>query len=215
MPAHKIRFVDYKKHPTPRRVYLDSNFALHLLYYDINKANPTVLDQTDIDCFNFHQQLLSDGVELVGSVYTFSEVLQVYTFTYDGGMYDLTDQFLNTHGHAAILSKPKHNRFKYFLKHYPTDCENGWKTISYRVAATEDLFDQYKMKLIHPLPSPQLTNVSRDVISFASILKDFFVGLEANDALHLSIATYLNSDAVVSLDAGMLAVDNFTIYAQS
>ena len=69
------------------------------------------------------------------------------------------------------------------------------------------------IRSLHPLPSPQLTNVTRNVINFASVLKDFYVSLESNDALHFSIATYLNAEAIVSLDDGSCAADHFTIYA--
>jgi predicted nucleic acid-binding protein len=151
----------------------------------------------------------------VASIYTFSETLQVYTFVYQGGMYDLTDGFLRARVTPDVMKKPRHERFKHFLKFYPVECEAAWQTICYRVSATEEVFDQYQIKLIHPLPSPQLTNVSRQVINFASILKDFFVGLEANDAIHLSLANHLNAEAVVSLDSSMCSVDSFTIYAHS
>jgi hypothetical protein len=215
MPARKILFADYKSHPQPTRVYLDSNFACRLLYFEINKARPTSLKHTDVACSGFHKQLVSDGIELVGSMYTFSETLQFYCFSYPNGMYGLTDAFLTSHGLAFIMNKPRHERFKYFLKNYPTDCEAAWQSISYRVAATEEFFDQYKIKLLHPLPSPRLTNVTRSVVNFASILMDFFVAIEATDAMHLSIATYLNADAIVSLDSGFCTVDNFTIYADA
>jgi hypothetical protein len=215
MPATKILFADYQKFPKPQLVYLDSNFTCSLLYYEINHVNPPALTARETDCFNFYQQLTKDGVGLTGSVFTFAETLQFYSFSYPNGMYDLTNQFLTTHGLGHILRKPRHDRFKYFLKNHPSDCEGAWKSISYRVGATEEFFDNYKIKLIHPLPSPQLTNITRNVISFAAVLKDFFVAIEATDSLHLSIASYLNADAVVSLDSGFYTVDNFTIYAHS
>ncbi|HYL85422.1 MAG TPA: hypothetical protein VE263_14385 [Candidatus Angelobacter sp.] len=216
MPANKILFADYQNFPKPKLVYLDANFAVDLLYYEINHAtNPSALRQRELDCFAFYQQLKQDGVGLVGSVFTFSETLQLYAFSYPNGMYHLTDQFLTARGLGHIMAKPRHERFKFFLKNFPADCEAAWRSISYRVGATEEFFDNYGIRLIHPLPSPQLTNITKNVVNFASVLMDFFVAIEATDSLHLSLATYLRTDAVVSLDSGFCTVDNFTVYAHT
>jgi hypothetical protein len=79
MPANKILFANYPNFPKPKLVYIDSNFAVDLLYYEINQAaNQASLTHRVLDCFAFYQQLVPDGVGLVGSVFTFSETLQLY-----------------------------------------------------------------------------------------------------------------------------------------
>jgi hypothetical protein len=147
---------------------------------------------------------------MVGSVYTFSELLHTYCFLYPRGMYDVSVSFLQQRN--MLGSMTKNEAFKLFLRNFPSECELAWKSINYRVGATEEFLDLYRIKLLYPLPSPLLTNITRSVVNFASVLKDFYVAIEASDALHLSIASYLNSDAVVSLDSGFLAVDGITVY---
>ena len=210
MAAQAIQFANYATFPKPHRVYADSNFAFNLLCYELNHTKKQVLRPIDTDCYNFYQTLMNDGVELVGSVYTFSEVLHVYCFSYPRGMYELSVAFLQQKGLRVPPSKSQ--AFKCLLRSFPQDCEAAWQSISHRVAATEEFFDRYQFRLLSPLPSPKLTNITRNVLNFASILKDFFVAIEATDALHLSIAAYLNSDAVISLDRGFLTVDGFTVY---
>jgi len=210
MGATAIQFSKYPAFPKPKRVYSDTNFAFNLLCYEINQANKNVIRPIDAQCKSFHQTLLRDGVELVGSVYTFSELLHVYCFSYPRGMYDLSEAFLRQKGVPVPPSKSQ--AFKAFWKNFPQDCEAAWQSITHRVAATEEFFERYGFKLLSPLPSPRLTNITRNVLNFAAILKDAFVAIEASDAVHLSIAAYLDCDAVISLDKGFLTVDGFTVY---
>ena len=98
----------------PRASLLDSNFALRLLYYEINKTRTAPSDPILISCVNFYQQLLKDRLELAGSMYTFSEVLQIYTFPYPNCMYDLTDRFLQTRGISSVIRRPNHSQSSSF-----------------------------------------------------------------------------------------------------
>lgn len=212
MAANGILFTDYAKHQKPKRLYLDSSFVIALLVYELNKANPTanVLKQRHLDSFTFYQDLLSDGVDLSGSILTYSEVLHNYCFSYPGGMYDLSKSYYASVGATGAVSSQ--DKFKMFLKRDPVACDAAWQTIAYRVAATEQFFADHKITLRSPLPSPQLTNVTKDVLGYASVLKDAFVALEAADSVHLSLASYLDSDAVATLDLGFLTADPFTVY---
>lgn len=209
MAAKSVLFADYAKHPKPKRLYVDSSFVSRLLYHELNSTNPVALRPTDIKSFGFYQQLVADGVDIVGSSFTYVEVLHYYCFHYSGGMYELSKSYLAAKG---LPSESPQKNFKTFFSRYPADCEAAWKTILYRVGATEFFFESHGIRLLSPLPSPKLTNVTRDVISYASILKDAFVGIEATDAMHLALAHYLDSDAVVSLDRGFLTADTFTVY---
>lgn len=214
MPANKILFADYARNSKPKRVYSDSSFAIDLLHYEINHTNPAAVTVRQLASFKFYQQLMQDGVEIVGSVFTFTEALHYYTFIYPKrGMYVLSEKFLAAQPAAARLKLVRQKAFKHFLNNYPVECDKAWRTISYRVGATEEFFKDYKIRLIHPLPSPGLSNITKDVLAFAAILKDYFVAVEATDSLHLSISTYLDCDAVISLDGGLCTVDNFTVYA--
>jgi hypothetical protein len=209
MAATGILFADYSKHPKPKRLYLDSSFAILLLHYELNKTSPAALRPKHQQAFNFHQALTADGVDLVGSVLTYHEVLHFYTFKYTGGMYDLAKAYLVSVG--SSLNSPQEN-FKLFNKRAPAACAAAWQTIAHRVGATEYFFDQHGIKLRSPLPSPKLTNITQDVINYASILKDAFVALEAADSVHLSMSHYLDSDAVATSDLGFLTADPFKIY---
>lgn len=212
MPANKILFADYPSHPKPRRVYIDSNFAIRLLVNYV--AQPTQMTTKAIEarnCDNFYRQLIADGVEIVGSVFTFAETLHYYSFRYPNGMYQLSRNYLSSHGLSPVGSP--HENFKQFLRVNRNDCELAWRSISHRVDGTERFFNLFNIRILHPLPSPQLTNRTGDVARLATLLMDYFVGIESTDAFHLSIAHYLNSDAVVSLDSGFCDVDSYTVYA--
>jgi hypothetical protein len=209
MAATGILFADYAKHSKPKRLYLDSSFAILLLYYELNQSNPSVLRPKHTEAYKFYQALAADRVDLVGSVVTYGEVLHYYTFRYTGGMYDLAK------AHLASLSVNQTNgtdSYKLFNRKYPAACSLAWKTISHRVGAVEYFFDQHKIGLRSPFPSPQLTNITRDVVNYASILKDAYVAIESMDSIHLSMSHYLDSDAVATSDLGFLTADPFKVY---
>jgi len=213
MAATGIPFADYANHPKPKRLYLDSSFVIALLFYELNKANLPVLRPKHSASFNFYQAVLSDGIELTGSILTYSEVLHHYCFVYPGGMFDLAKNYCAT---AAVSgANTPQEKFKMFLKRDQPACDAAWQTIAYRVAAIEHFFSTHNIVLRSPLPSPLLTNVTKDVLNYASILKDAFVAIEATDSVHLSLASYLDSDAVVTLDLGFLTADPFKIYYTS
>jgi hypothetical protein len=203
MAANSIPFSDYGKHSKPKRCYLDSSFVIHLLQFGLTTGVP---DPRDAACDKFHGQLITDGVQLVASLFTFSELLHIYCFKYRGGMYDEAKKFLGkpaASGDSAV---------KEFSRKYPADCEAAWKKISYRLQASEYVFDQRKIGIVYPIGSPPMLDKTRDIVFYASILKDAFVGVGVTDAVHLSIASHLGADAVVSMDRGFLTVDGFTVY---
>lgn len=210
MPAISILFRDYANYPKPKRVYCDSNFAIKLLNYELLSLKPALLKPVDRACHSFHQQLKNDGIEIVGSLFTYSEVLHTYCFQFPKGMYDAAETFLHTKG-GHIPPTPQ-KCFKEILRRHRSDADRLWKALSYRVEATEELFVKYGIRLLAPLPSPGLTNITKNVADFASILKYEFSTIEASDAVHISLASYLAADAIVSLDQGMLAVDGITVY---
>jgi hypothetical protein len=203
MAANGIPFSDYGKHAKPKRCYLDSSFVIHLLQFGLTTGVPAPRDAA---CDKFHGQLVADGVQLVSSLFTFSELLHIYCFKYPGGMYDEARTFL---GKAGLSGE---SAVKEFFRKHPTDCEAAWKKISYRVQASEYIFDQRKIGIVYPIGSPPMLDKTRDIVFYASILKDAFVGVGVVDAVHLSIASHLGADAVVSMDKGFLTVDGFTVY---
>lgn len=210
MPALGIPFNDYPNYPKPKRVYCDSNFAVKLLNCELFALKPHLLKPVDRACMSFHQQLEGDGVELVGSLFTYSEVLHVYCFNFPKGMYDASEKFLRAKG-VTVPPTPQ-GRYKEVVGKYKSDADILWNAISYRVEATEELFAKYGIRLLAPLPSPGLTNITKNVADFASVVKHEFSAIEATDAVHVSLASYLAADAIVSLDQGMLDVDGITVY---
>jgi hypothetical protein len=205
MAANGIAFSDYSKHPKPRRCYIDSSFVVHLLNFSLTKAGATPTPK-DASCDAFHKQLLFDGVELVASVITYAELVNFYCFKYPGGMYDVARNFLKN----PALSGEK--ALKDFFKQSRSGCEAAWAKINYRVQAAEYLFSNRQIRLAYPLGTfPQLDR-TMDIVMYATILQDAFVGIGSSDSAHLSIASSLNADAVVSMDKGFLTVDGFTIY---
>jgi predicted nucleic acid-binding protein len=209
MPANAIKFSDYPSTPKPAIVYVDSNFAIELLIWDINNLKGVVTNN-QIECNKFYQRLKADAVKLCASAFTFSETLQFYCFKYPNGMQDRSKRFLVSKG--ATLSQNPHAAYKNIVHSYPVEAANIWSKIAKRAAVTERFFDRFGIRLISPLTSPQRTNVTKSVLALATILKERYVGLEATDALHLAYSAYLNADAIVSLDAGMREVDSFTVY---
>jgi hypothetical protein len=205
MAAKIIPFSDYAKHPTPRRCYLDSSFVIHLLQFGLTTGTPAVRDAA---CDTFHARLISDGVQLLASVFTYSELLHIYCFKYPGGMYDEARAFLK-----KPATFPGERAVKDFLRYHPVDCEAAWRKISYRVQASEFVFQQRNIAIVYPVGLPPVVDKTRDIVIYATILKDAFVGIGSSDAVHLSIATYLGADAVVSMDKGFQTVDGFTIYS--
>jgi hypothetical protein len=205
MPATAIQFADYGRFSKPKRVYCDSNFAVHVLLYNI--VSPAMRSPIQISCEAFYQQLLADSVDTIASLLTYSEVMHAYSFKIKGGMYDLAQGFLRSKG----VNRSGPEAFKQLLRFYPVDAGSLWNTLQYRVEAVDDFFSN-KIRLLSPLPSPSLTNITKSVADLASILHSYYSTIEAADSLHLSLSTYLAADAIVSLDTGLLAVDNFTIY---
>jgi hypothetical protein len=203
MAAKNIPFSDYGKHAKPKRCYLDSSFVIHLLQFGLTTGTPA---KQDAACDRFHGQLLADGVQLVASLFTYSELLHMYCFKYRGGMWDEAKAFL------AKPSLSGDSAMKEFFRRHPSDCEAAWKKVSYRVQASEYLFDQRKIAIVYPIGSPPNLDRTRDVMFYSTVLKDAFVGIGATDAVHLSIANHLGADAVVSMDKGFLTVDGFTVY---
>jgi predicted nucleic acid-binding protein len=208
MAAQGILFADYANHPKPRRLYLDSSFAIALLFYELNHTG-SAIEPRHVESYKFFQALDADGIDLTGSVLTYSELLHYYCFVYPGGMYDLAKQYCKTNGVTGATSRQE--RYKIFVRDYAA-CNAAWQGISHRVGATEHFLQTHKILLRAPLPSPLLSNITKDVVNYASILKDAFAAIEATDSLHLSIAQYLDSDAVATLDAGFLTVDSFKVY---
>ena len=207
MGAQGILFSDYASHPRPKRLYVDSSFAIAVLFYELNRTTTASLPRHS-ESYNFYQALAADRVDLTGSILTYSELLQYYCFVYPGGMYDLAKDYCRTHGASARTLQEK---YKILTRDAPA-CDAAWQSISHRVGATEHFIDIHKIIIRSPLPSPMLTNITRDIVNYASILKDAYSAIEATDSLHLSIAQYLDSDAVATLDAGFLTVDSFKVY---
>jgi predicted nucleic acid-binding protein len=210
MPARSVLFADYATTtPKPKRVYCDANFALNVLSYLVFQSNPRLLHRHHTACHTFYQNLKTDNVDIIASLLTYVEVMHAYAFKGPGGMYKGATTLLATKGVRPSSSGPE--CFKEALRRFPLETQTLWVSIRDRVAAVDEFFGTY-MRVLSPLPSPTLTNITKSVSDFASILKFEFVGIESSDALHLSLATYLASDAVVSLDKSFQAVDSFTVY---
>ena len=210
MPARSVLFADYASTPPkPKRVYCDANFALSVLGYLLLQSNPSLLNPRDIQCHTFYQQLKNDNVDVIGSLLTYTEVLHTYSFKIRGGMYDGVRNLLRARG-VGLRSSPQ-ECFKEALRRFPTETDTVWAGVRHRVEAVDEFFTKH-IRVLSPLPSPTLANITKSVSDFASILKFYYTGIETSDALHLSLATYLAADAVVSLDKSFQLVDNFTIY---
>ena len=198
--------------PKPAHLYCDSNFLIRLLFYSDNFANPSVLSPRDIACYDFYKETQQHGVALVTSAYGYSELLHFYFFLYEYGLYSVTKDFFRTMG-ITPPAKSIHEQFKYFIKNYYSDFLAAFQRISHRVERVETFLDQIGITVRYPLPSPHLTNISKNIIDFASVLVEAFPGLESNDAMHLSIADYLGINEVVSLDDSFKNIDTFIIFA--
>lgn len=211
MPANIVLFKDYPLLATkPCRLYCDANFLISLLFYHDNAANKTKIKQREVDCYQFYTQLKQNNTELVTSVYGFSELIHFYYFWYGmDGMYNVVKKFLSQNNMVAPSSI--HEKYKYFIKNHPSEFVIAFNKISHRIAKAEEFLNQIGIKILYPLPSPQLTNISKSVVEYAAILLDAFPKLESNDAMHLSIADYLNVPYLISLDEAYKDVDGFTI----
>lgn len=211
MPADIVLFKDYPSLSLkPSRLYCDSNFLIKLLFYNDNVANSSKLTSREIGCFQFYTEIKLNNTELVTSVYGFSELIHFYFFWYGtDGMYQVVKQFLSQNN--VNLQGSIHDKYKHFVKNYPSDFSAAFNRISHRIAKTESFLDQIGVKILYPLPSPHLTNISKSIVDYAAILLDAFPKLESNDAIHLSIADYLNIPYLISLDEAYKDVDGFTV----
>lgn len=211
MPANVILFKDYPSLATkPSRLYCDSNFIISLLFYHDNAANPAKLTAKEKSCYQFFMQLKQNNTDLVTSVYGFSELIHFYFFWYGtDGMYRVIKQFFSKN--SIVLQGSIHEKYKHFIKNYPSDFITAISKISHRIAKAEAFLNQIGVKILYPLPSPQLSNISKSIVEYAAILLDAFPKLESNDAMHLSIADYLNVPYLISLDEAYKDVDGFTI----
>ncbi len=217
MPAQVVLFTNYPSvNPKPSRVYCDSNFLIKLLFYHDNiVANPAVITQKERDCYNFYTQLKSNGSELITSVYGFSELIHFYFFSYgEYGMYPVVKKFLASR-HIDLPKKTIHEKYKYFITKYPADFAAAFSRIAHRINKADTFLTAAGVKILYPLPSPDLSNISKSIVDYAGILLDAFPKLESNDALHLAIADYLSVNDIVSLDEAFKEVDSFTIYTRS
>ncbi len=211
MPANVILFKDYPALPAkPSRLYCDANFLIALLFYNDNAANQVKLMAKETDCYQFYTQIKWNNSDLVTSVYGFSELIHFYFFWYgNDGMYKVIKKFISQNN--ITLASSIHDKYKYFIKNHPTEFLNAFNKISHRIAKAEEFLNQVGVKVLYPLPSPHLTNISKSIVEYAAILLDAFPKLESNDAMHLSIADYLNVLYVISLDEAYRDVDGFTI----
>lgn len=211
MPANVILFKDYPALPAkPSRLYCDANFLIALLFYNDNAANQVKLTAKETDCYQFYTQIKQNNSDLVTSVYGFSELIHFYFFWYGtDGMYKVVKKFISQNN--ITLTGSIHDKYKYFIKNYPTEFLNAFNKISHRIAKAGEFLNQVGVKVLYPLPSPHLTNISKSIVEYAAILLDAFPRLESNDAMHLSIADYLNVLYVISLDEAYKDVDGFTI----
>lgn len=211
MPANVILFRDYPSLlEKPSRLYCDTNFLITLLFYNDNAANKAKLTAKEKDCFQFYSQTQQNNSELVTSVYGFSELIHFYFFWYGpDGMYNVVKKFLVKKN--IVLNCSIHDKYKYFIKSHPADFLTAFNKISHRIAKAEEFLNQIGVKILYPLPSPRLTNVSKSIVEYASILLDAFPNIESNDAMHLSIADYLNITSLISLDTAYKDIDGFTI----
>lgn len=212
MPANIVLFKDYPSLSSkPARLYCDSNFLIRLLFYHDNAADQSKLTTKEIESYQFYSRIRQNGVDLVTSVYGFSELMHYYFFNYGSdGMYPVVKRFLGQRG-IALQGSSIHEKYKYFIKNYHSDFLAAFKKISHRIAKAEAFLNQIGVRILYPLPSPQLTNISKNIVEYAAILLDAFPKLESNDAMHLSIADYLNVPYLISLDEAYKDVDGFTI----
>jgi hypothetical protein len=215
MAAQVVLFSDYPSFtPKPARLYCDSNFLIRLMYYHDNATNPSILTSRDIGCYQFYTALSQNGCELVTSVYGFSELIYYYFFWYGKyGMYQVVRDFFRNNN--VVLSGSIHDKYKYFIKTYPADFTAAFQKIAHRIDKADAFLTQAGIKILYPLPSPRLTNISKLITEYAAILLDAFPKIESNDAMHLAIADYLNIQAVISLDDGFKDVDGYTIFSYS
>jgi len=212
MPANVIFFKDYTTLPTkPSRLYCDTNFLIRLLFYNDNATNQSKLTTIDRDCYQFYTQVKQNSGDLVTSVYGFSELMHFYFFWYNSdGMYKLVKRFFSQN--SITFTGSIHEQYKHFVKNYPSDFQSAFRRISHRIAKADKFLDQIGVKILYPLPSPHLTNISKNIVDYATVLLDAFPKLEANDAIHLSVADYLNIPYVISMDEAFKDVDGFTIF---
>ncbi|MCE5195365.1 MAG: PIN domain-containing protein [Nitrospiraceae bacterium] len=218
MPANVILFKDYPSLLTkPLRLYCDANFLITLLFYHDNAANQTKITAKENDCFQFFNLIKQNNSELVTSVYGFSELMHFYFFWYGSdGMYQVVNNFIVQKKITLPSSVNSiHNKYKYFINNYPTEFLNAFNKISHRIAKAEEFLKQAGVKVLYPLPSPHLTNISMSIVEYAAILLDAFPKLESNDAMHLAIADYLNVPCLISLDEAYKDIDGFTILTYS
>jgi|GEM_PF-5868574 len=214
MPANVILFKDYPSLPSkPSRLYCDANFLITLLFYHDNAANQAKITAKEKDCFQFYTLIQQNDSELVTSVYGFSELIHFYFFWYGSdGMYRVVNNFIVQNNVTLPNSvKSIHDKYKYFIKNHPTEFLNAFNKISHRIAKAEEFLKQLGVKVLYPLPSPHLTNISKSIVEYAAIVLDAFPKLESNDAMHLAIADYLNVPYLISLDKAYKDIDGFTI----
>lgn len=205
MSATVIKFSDYSKHPRPSRVYVDTSFAVHLLQFGLTKGPPTTKDAA---CDAFHRVLLSDRVELVASVLTYTELVHVFCCKFPGGMYELARNAL-----SLPSTYPGERALKALARKNPSGFDAAWQTISYRVQSAEYLFSHRTITFAYPPPLLPPGNISLHIVYLASILKDAYAQLGAADALHLAISEHLKADAVVCMDTDFAAADGYLIYS--
>lgn len=213
MAAQVVLFSNYPSLiPKPARLYCDSNFLIRLLFYNDNAATPSNLTPRDIGCHQFYSLLSQYGCELVTSVYGFSELIHFYFFRYgQNGMYEVVRNFFRKNN--VVLTGSIHDKYKYFIKNYPSDFAAAFQKIAHRIDKADAFLTQTGIKILYPLPSPRLTNISKLITEYAAILLDAFPKLESNDAIHLAIADYLNIQSVISLDDAFKDVDGYTIFS--
>ncbi len=199
--------------PKPTTLYCDTNFLVCLLFYQDNHiSNPAFLAQRDIACFNFYNNVVNNGIELVTSVYGYSELMHYYFFNYTNGMYNVVRNHVRANRTAYSGKNKIHDKYKYFISRYPSDFKTAFSQIAHRIDRVDKFIARLGVTVKYPLPSPRLTNISKNIIEYASLLLESFPPIESNDALHVSIADYLRITDIVSLDDAYKNIDDITVY---
>ncbi len=217
MAAQVCLFSNFSSlNPKPTKVYCDTSFLIDLLYYNENIiSNPSRLEPRNIACFDFYNLLVANGVELVTSVYGYSELMHFYFFKYPNGMNDAIKAHVraNSAVYASARRYTLTEKYKFFISRFPIDFETAFNGISHRIDRVEKFLTSLGVTVKYPLPSPRLTNISRNVIEYASLLLESFHTIESNDALHVSIADYLSITDIIALDNSFKSIDDITVYA--
>ncbi len=183
----------------PQRVYLDTNYLLHLKSYPSDPARHILKSSKD-----FYNKLVQHDVKLITSILTIEEAFHI--ILYRIGIAEDMSQFTDRNGKPfESISQFRKQKPKEFKKSYKKHFSKVYSFLQFLYSLGVEI--SYAKAYI----TPGMNSISKRITQYAyGLLKRY--ELEAMDAFHVAVSKCMGIDHIVTNDTGFKVIDNITLY---